>query len=358
MVEAMSRHVKAVFVADLNPYSKGSVRFATLSGLGIEAVPVSHTQIGDEEQGCPRFSLAYRVAHRLGWHLDTERAGARMVAAVRAAAPELLWIEKGTMIAPAAIAAARRACPGMRVYAYSDDDMFLRHNRSRAFVRTLPLYDRVYTTKADNLRPEELPALGARAVARVDKAFDPERHFPMPVSEAERAELGAEVGFIGTYERNRAEAMHHLAVNGVPVRVWGNGWEACPFRHPDLRIERRAVVNTAARARYTLSICATRINLGFLRKLNRDTHTDRSVEIPACGGFMLAERSDDHRRLFEEGREAEFFGSREELLAKVRHYLAHEELRAPIAAAGRARCVRDDYSHAARMRFMLADLVG
>jgi spore maturation protein CgeB len=117
------------------------------------------------------------------------------------------------------------------------------------------------------------------------------------------------------------------------------------------------VVNSASDLRYTKAICATRINLGFLRRLNRDQQTDRSVEIPACGGFMLAERSDEHRRLFVEGIEAEFFSSPEELVEKTRFYLADETRRAAVAQAGRRRCLESDYTHLNRVRFMLADVL-
>ena len=174
----------------------------------------------------------------------------------------------------------------------------------------------------------------------------------MPVTADDVERLGGTAGFIGTFENERALALLGLARAGIPVRVWGNGWDAWRGRHERLVIEGRAVYGED----YVKALCATDVNLGFLRKAHQDQHTDRSVEIPACGAFLLVERTDEHARLFEEGIEAEFFGDLFELTAKAHHYIAHPDERKRIAAAGRERCLADDYSHDAALRRMLSVL--
>ena len=133
------------------------------------------------------------------------------------------------------------------------------------------------------------------------------------------------------------------------MRIWGAFWERFRVHHPNLRVERREVFQDE----YAKVLCATKINLGFLRKMNRDQQTARSIEIPACGAFMLAERTDEHLGLFVEGVEAEFFADDTEMVEKVRHYLAHEEKRREIAAAGRQRCLTSGYSNQERLSKVL-----
>ncbi len=357
MSEALAAKPKVLFVADLNVYSKGLSRLRALRETGAQVEPLSHTAIGGEDSGHAPLSLPFKLAWKLGLHLDTEGVNKAILTAAKRFPADLIWIEKGNMIGPSTLAKLRTLRPQAIIASYSEDDMFNPINRTRAYTAGLHHYDVVFTTKSFNTDPGELPSLGARGARRcvmVDKAYDPLQHHPLILTDAERDELSADAGFIGSYAPERGEAVRFLAENGVSVRVWGNGWQRFTDAHPNLRIECRALVNTPGDLHYTKGVRATRINLGFLRKINRDRQTDRSVEIPACGGFMLAEQSDEHGRLFDDGREAVFFQSDNEMLEKTRYYLEHEDERQIIAAAGYRRCVDGGYSHAERMRFMLA----
>ena len=71
---------------------------------------------------------------------------------------------------------------------------------------------------------------------------------------------------------------------------------------------------------------------------------------------MIADRTDEHQSFFREGQEADFFSSEEELLDKVRFYLANEAVRERIAWSGYQRCVESGYSYRARLKVALAGL--
>ena len=73
---------------------------------------------------------------------------------------------------------------------------------------------------------------------------------------------------------------------------------------------------------------------------------------------MIAQRSDDHSRLFEEGQETVLFRTDDELLEKVRYYLEHEGERTAIAKAGRLRCLASGYSETERMSLMIDQCLG
>jgi spore maturation protein CgeB len=246
-----------------------------------------------------------------------------------------------------------RLAPKTLIAGYSPDDMTIRNNNSLWFFKGLKFYHVFFTTKSFGVR--ELEELGAARAIFIGNAYDPKTHRPMAVSPEVRRDFGGPVGFIGAYEYERADSLFFLAQHGVPVRVWGPNWkEKCKYSHLNLKIEGKPLWGED----YARGICSFAINLGFLRKICRDLQTQRSVEVPACGAFMLAERTSEHLDLFEEGKEAEFFETNKELLEKVRYYLSHEQERQRIAQAGRERCIRSGYSNHERLKEMLMRING
>jgi len=290
------------------------------------------------------------MEHKLLGPVDRAEANRAVVSAVGRGRFDLVWIEKGLTIHPATLLEIRAAQPACRIIGFSLDDMMNPANQSRNLRRGLRLYDWYITNKSYNVA--ELKALGCPQVIFMDNGFDPATHQPVPVTSDDRKRLGGPVGFVGQWEPDRARSLRSLAQAGVPVRVWGYTWERMRAVPPDLALENRPVWGED----YAKAICAFDINLCFLRKVNRDRQTTRSIEIPACGAFMLAERTDEHLRLFEEGKEAEFFSDDRELLAKTRYFLEHPEERLKVAQGGYERCLRSGYSYPERLRQVLAKL--
>lgn len=330
-----------LYVGDLTPGGTCEQRLRAMRELGHDVTSVATNPAAPSRF---RQSIPYRAANRLFGPFDIAGANSKILEQVIAREFNVLWLDKGLTIRRDKIAACKRARPGMLVVGYSPDDMYARHNQSRQFRSHLALYDAFFTTKSYGV--EELGSMGCRNVHFIENGYDPATHRPMEVTDEDRARWGGPVGFIGTWESDRAASLHRLASSGIPVRVWGNSWEHCRLSHPLLKIEGRDLMGDA----YARAINCFDINLAFLRKANRDQQTQRSVEIPACGAFMLAERTAEHQALFAEGVEAGYFESDAELIEKVRYYTSNPEKRRDVARAGRERCVAGEYSNNARLK--------
>ncbi len=289
-----------------------------------------------------RFQV-YRVGFRLHRPPDLLGTNRGILAALKERQWDVLWVDKSMTVLPETLATFRRESPKTRLVSYSPDDCRILRSEGIRYGRSIPEYDLHVTTKTYNI--EELRGWGARDVFFTDNAYCPEIHRPVELSAADRDRFGCEVGFIGTFEEDRAGMMLGLARAGIPVVARGPLWSRHPHQHGNLTI----IDEVLGDEDYRKALNGAEINLGFLRKQARDLQTTRSIEIPACGRFMLAERTSEHETLFEEGKEAEFFEGLDELLEKCRYYMAHPDERDRIAAAGLERCRRDGYSNADRL---------
>ena len=249
---------------------------------------------------------------------------------------DLIIVIKGNYLFPNTLSTIKKhqVCP---IINWSPDNMFLKHNNTYWYIKNLSEYKIVYTTKIRNIVNKELESLGAQRVEFVYQSYSSIYH--------KRNKNGKmyDVLFIGSYEIKRYQYLKYLADNSLEVTIFGNGWESIKPKqnlHPFLNVMNAPLIDSA----YTEAISAAKICLCFLREKNFDTHTARSVEIPAIGSFMLGEKSPEHSKMFKEGREADYFDNKHELVEKVKYYLKNQNEREKIANLGYDACMKGDYN--------------
>lgn len=345
---APERGLDIIVVGQTIRGSRTPQRIRALAELGHRVRVVSINRDGATYEDPP--SVVGRLRYRLRLPADPAGANARLLAEAVSGACDLVWIEAAPMIRAATLRRLGALRPQAPIVWYCEDDMMNPRHRSRWLERAMPLFDLWVTTKSFNMRPDEVPSLGVRRMAFVDNSFDPHLHAPVQLTDVQRQAYAADIGFVGTFEAPRAASLLTLAEAGLRVRVWGNGWSGLVGHHANLAVEGRPVYDED----YATVVAATRINLAFLRRGNRDLQTCRTMEIPACGGFMLHEWSAEAAALFTPDQEAAFFRDDEELVRQCRRWLADEPRRAAVAMAGRRRVMADGHDHPRRLAAILA----
>ncbi len=300
---------------------------------------------------CDTLTLPTRLLSRLSTPLQARRYAAALRRVASRTQPDLVLVLKGSRIRRSTLQVIR-CSTGAPIVNYMLDDYFPLNTRAipASMRECIPAYDLIATSKRYNV--PELMAAGARRAIFVRSAYDPRAHHPVQPAAVDRQRFGADVLFVGTYERERAAMLETLAEQvDARIAVYGNGWHAIPPSSPLYPfVQRRPLYGLDK----LMAFASCNIALCFLRKANRDTYTDRSFEIPATGAFMLAERSSEHALLFDEGEEIACFQSADELVQKVRYYLTHDDQRGRIAACGHRRLLAGHHTYQDRLRAILA----
>ncbi|AMV31836.1 Spore protein YkvP [Pirellula sp. SH-Sr6A] len=342
--------MKTIYVGQLCHGSTALHRLWALQQLGCQVYAIDTTLPFGRYGRTNRFKrLMLSIAFRTNQFVDWKRVDSNLHRLSKNDKWDILWVDKGQQLDPQTLRLFKARQPQAKLVNYSPDDMFNPVNQTVRWTLGIPLYDLHVSTKTYNI-PELIHA-GAKDALFVGNAYEPTIHKPYDLTPEEVKRLGSDIVFIGASEMERDQSIEYLASRGLKIALFGNGsaWNRYENLYPNVSIHPGFIVD----ANYAKALCASKIALGFLRKQNRDLQTTRSIEVPACGVFMLAERTQEHLALFKEGEEAEFFASNEELFNKARYYLDHPAKRETIANAGRQRCIISGYSNAERLQPVL-----
>jgi hypothetical protein len=273
------------------------------------------------------------------------RFNARVREAAREARYDWIWVDKGIHLFPGTVRGLREL-GNFLVHHLTDDFLNPKHAiMYRYYKEAAPWYHAHLTSNAFNV--DELGEFGAECVIRTDLGYDPHLCMPGGVPPAPQNRFEADAVFVGFWRPHLDEYLLPLVRSGAVLSAWGARWRRSPFRRDYLGY---AHFRPCPDEDYAAVIAGAKIALCFLARENRNLSTGRSFEIPAIGAFMLGERTGEHQALYEEGKEAEFFGSPEELVEKATFYLKHDALRAQIARAGHKRALTSGYSYEDRIR--------
>lgn len=357
---------KILFLGEIGPGQTSLMRMRAFGRLGHEVRGV-HTI----EPWMRASWLQRRLQRRLQRGPVVEEINRAVLEAAREFRPDIVWGEKQEYLHADTVRALRKG--GARLIHFTPDPYFsLSWKRTRLMDAAMGEFDvLVYCKRYEQAAYE---ALG-KPLVYMPLGYCDEVHRPLASADSR---WHCAVGFLGGWEPRRERLLHVVAATGQDLKIWGGYWDFLrDGRHTlrrhiilrqlagqdhDWRIHRDPLLAAAWQGNevygddYARALTGSRIGLGFLRQVVPDQHTTRTFEIPACGSMLLADRTGEHREFFEEGKEAEFFSSPQELTDKISFYVAHEEARARMAAAGLRRCIDSRYAYVHRLSDALEEI--
>ena len=324
-------------------------RFDALKGMFKEAYLVDSRRVFPDKKAGRSFLVS--VQGRLGRGPILKRAAQVLMQEAARFKPDILWIDGGFFVSRETLEEVRCRF-GCLIVHYTPDSLAAPGLSNRCMRRAIPAYNAVVTTKE-----QDLPAyrqFGARHIISSLQGFDPGIHRPLSLTPGEKSAWGCDVSFVGQYMADRAGSLDYLcAGQNIDLKIYGFGWQGRSVPKRLKPLFRGAAMGDD----YARVISASRISLGFLNHKVGDTYTTRTLEIPAAGGFLLAERTARHQELFAEGTEAAFFSSAAELADKVNYYLSHENEREKIARAGHKKVMTAGYTWEKLMQQVMSEAV-
>ena len=201
---------------------------------------------------------------------------------------------------------------------------------------------------------ETLKRAGARQVRYLPMAADPSVHRPYALTDAERAEYGADVSFVGAGYPNRRVLLPRWLSKEWTFKLWGNEWEGAADLAPVLQRGGARIDTETCMKVFNAS--AINLNLHSCGGEALDPQADfvnpRTFELAACGAFQLTDERLLMPELFPE-QEVVRFRRDVDVPRLIRTWLKDASGRRDVAEAARRR-VLGHHTYAHRMKELLA----
>jgi len=244
---------------------------------------------------------------------------ARLAALLERGPADLVLVFKGVGLDPSGVAELRRRTRARWANWFPDDPHAL-----AVSTRLAPAYDRFFTHDSSSL--DRYRRVGARAHYL---AFGCDPAYLRP--EGGSARWRAALAFVGSRDPQRERVLRQLEDFGLAV--WGPGWPNGPVYGDDF-------VHALAGATVGLNLHQQFGDGGDPARYGTGANM-RVFELAAVGTPQLSDAKGDIARHFAPGREIVLYSSVAELRDQARALLADEAQQRSLAAAARARALRE-----------------
>lgn len=223
-----------------------------------------------------------------------------------------------------------------------------------------------YCFTVEDFRMDDYKKLGANPIY-FQEAANPEVYKPINLAKK------YDVVFIGAAYGDRMDYVNQLIQNGINIKVFGYGWDA-HIQNTSIRskikyyrkllkhyifgakkpvksssiIEKRNIGGTITLDEMVRVYSEAKIAVSFATC--GSTHLEgkrivqirlRDFEAPMCGCFYITEYQEELGEFYRIGNEIVCYKDRNELVDKIKYYLAHAEEREKIRKAGYERAIKD-----------------
>jgi hypothetical protein len=256
-------------------------------------------------------SKIHKVLTRLGLNGLQRKIQKLLLNRVKNEKYDLIWVFKGMEILPNTLSMLKKQT--QRLINFNPDNPFIfsgKGSGNKNITRSIHLYDEHFTY--DRQVKAKIETEFNLKCTLVPFGFDPE---VIPVEELNDLEETNAVCFLGNPDSYRAKILQSILDKNICLHVYGNGWNDF-LKHPKLTI-----YGPVYEKEYFKTLRKYRVQLNIMRVHNLNSHNMRSIEIPGCGGIMLAPKTKDHEAFFTENRDAFFYSNVNQLVEQVNKIL-------------------------------------
>jgi spore maturation protein CgeB len=270
-----------------------------------------------------------------------------IVAALKEETYDLIWVDKAVFVTPKTTALLRSKAA--KLVHFTPDPAFTFH-KSKLFLKSLPYYDFLVTTKSYELE-HYYKYIKTEKVLYATQGFDAKLHKPSeyPFSKKEG------FVFIGHYEDQRGEVLEKLLQNDIKITLAGIKWNRFAKKHqnnPNLIYLGDGVYGED----YVKALQNAKMAWGALSKWVPELHTTRTFEIPACGTALVTERNLETQSFFKDD-EAIFYTNENDLIEKITFFMNNDKPLEVLTKKGASRAVTSAYDYSSILNAILKTIL-